>query len=156
MVKRILNYSGSKWRLAKWLVKEFPAHEIYLEPFFESGALFFTKESAAIETINDIDGHVTNLFRVVRDTPSELAALVELTPYSKAEYLASYEMLNDKGLSDIERARVFLVRCWMAQNGKTASIKGWRHNLSGDSKAVKEWSQLPEQILNVTSYAKRF
>ncbi|MFJ7371569.1 DNA adenine methylase [Lysinibacillus sp. NPDC098008] len=153
-MKRVLNYSGSKWRLAKWLVKEFPSHEVYLEPFFGSGALFFTKESAAIETINDVDGNVTNLFRVIRDNPVELAAKVELTPYSKTEYLASYEVLNDIELSDVERARVFLVRCWMAHNGKTATKTSWRHNLKGDSKALKEWNQLPEQICDVTNRLK--
>lgn len=69
----------------------FPPHEIYLEPFFGSGAVFFRKAPARLETINDIDGNVVNLFRVLREQPEQLAALIELTPWARDEYYSSYE-----------------------------------------------------------------
>lgn len=45
---------------------------IYLEPFFGSGAVFFNKLPGTVETINDLDGDVVNLFRVLREQPEEL------------------------------------------------------------------------------------
>ncbi len=50
----IIKYPGSKSRLAQWICSLMPKHKVYLEPFFGGGAVFFNKDSAAIETINDI------------------------------------------------------------------------------------------------------
>lgn len=58
----ILKYPGAKWRMANWIIDKMPDHESYLEPFFGSGAVFFNKQPARIETINDIDGAVVRFF----------------------------------------------------------------------------------------------
>ena len=88
---RILHYPGSKWSLAPWIISHMPPHQTYLEPYFGSGAVFFSKEPSPLETINDLDGDVVNLFRVIRDRPDELARLVYWTPYSRQEYYNSYQ-----------------------------------------------------------------
>lgn len=126
-VKPVLKYAGAKWRLADWIGGLLPPHEIYLEPFFGSGAVFFRKAPARLETINDIDGNVVNLFRVLREQTEQLAALVELTPWARDEYYASYE----KSGNDLEDARRFLVRCWQAFGTMTAARTGWRHSATG-------------------------
>jgi len=143
-VPRILHYPGSKWSLAEWIIDHMPPHQTYLEPFFGSGAVFFNKPPSPLETINDIDGDVVNLFRVIRDRPDELARLVYCTPYSRQEYYDSYDMdVTD----ELERARRFLVRCWMARGAKTSDRTGWRHIIdhSGPS-VVKAWNEVPERI----------
>lgn len=63
---------------------------------------------ARLETINDLDGNVVNLFRVLREEPEQLAALIELTPWARDEYYSSYEKTGEP----LEDARRFLVRCW--------------------------------------------
>lgn len=88
---RILHYPGSKWSMVDWIIGNMPDHQTYLEPYFGSGAVFFNKEPADLETINDLDGDIVNLFRVIRECPDELAKLVHWTPYSREEYYASYE-----------------------------------------------------------------
>lgn len=70
----ILKYPGAKWSIADWILEFIPEHDVYLEPFFGSGAVFFNKRPVRIETINDIDGDVVNLFRVIRTRAEELAA----------------------------------------------------------------------------------
>ena len=82
----LLKYPGSKWRVADWIISHFPEHKVYCEPFFGSGAVFFNKSSVYIETINDIDGDVVNLFRVCRERPEELARLIEMTPFARDEF----------------------------------------------------------------------
>ncbi len=54
-MKSILRYPGSKWNLAGRIVGMIPQHKSYLEPFFGSGAVLFTKKRSPIETINDLD-----------------------------------------------------------------------------------------------------
>lgn len=151
-IPRILHYPGSKWNLAEWIISHMPPHTTYLEPFFGSGAVFFNKGPSGIETINDLDGDVVNLFRVIRDCPDELAQLVQWTPYSREEYYDSYKPGYE--LSEIERARKFLVRCWMARGGKTSDRTGWKHNIdvskSPNNRMPDQWRKVPNRIMAVT------
>lgn len=153
-MKRILNYVGSKWSLAEWIISNMPEHEVYLEPFFGSGAVFFNKEQSTIETINDIDGNVVNLFQVIRNNPEELKRLIQLTPYARSEYLDAYEELGEEH-SDLERARLFLIRCWMARGGKTSDRTGWRHNINPSTvNAIPDWNGLPTTIIQAAERLK--
>lgn len=106
-MKNVLKYPGSKTRIADWICRFIPEHSVYLELFFGGGAVFFNKEPARIETINDLSGEVVNYFKVLRDCPEDLILLLELTPYSRDEYNRSFDSAD----SDIERARRFAVRC---------------------------------------------
>lgn len=149
---RILHYPGSKWSMAEWIISHMPPHQTYLEPFFGSGAVFFNKPPSALETINDLDGDVVNLFRVIRDRPDELARLIYWTPYSREEYYASYDM---DGADDLERARRFLVRCWMARGAKTSNRTGWRHIIDHSvPSVVKAWNSLPGKIAEIAERLK--
>lgn len=154
-VPRILHYPGSKWSMADWIISHMPQHTTYLEPFLGSGAVFFNKSPSAIETINDLDGDVVNLFRVIRDRPDELAHLIQWTPYSREEYYRSY---NSEDVDELERARLFLVRCWMARGGKTSDRTGWKHNINvskmPNSGMPVQWSRVPERIMAVTDRLK--
>lgn len=153
-MKRILNYVGSKWNLASWIVSQMPEHNVYLEPFFGSGAVLFNKPTARIETVNDIDGNIVNLFKVVREQPDVLARAIDLTPYSREEYYQAFEKL-ETDLSELERARIFLIRCWMARGGKTSDRTGWRHNIDTVTvNAVPDWNGLPDTILQATKRLK--
>jgi len=89
----VLKYRGSKWRLASWILDHFPTpdtYTTYIEPFFGSGAVFFTKPPSKHEILNDINGDVVNFFRVLREHAHALAALIQMTPWARAEYDASY------------------------------------------------------------------
>ncbi|GAB2558325.1 DNA adenine methylase [Gracilibacillus alcaliphilus] len=146
-VPRILHYPGSKWSLAKWIISFFPEHETYLEPFFGSGAVLFSKEHSKLETINDIDGEIINLFNVIRDRPDELARQIALTPHSREEYYSSYHEATD----DMERARRLLVRLWQGRGGKTAHRTGWRSMIERNGPLPgNEWLKIPEKIMWIT------
>jgi len=137
--------------MAKWIVSMLPKHEAYIEPFFGSGAVFFTKPPSRLETINDIDGRVINLFRVMRERPDDLARLIHLTPWARQEYYDAYNLCED----DLESARRFLIRAWMAFGRKTSTATGWRNNLRARFPHYQEWVKLPERILMVSDRLKR-
>lgn len=71
-MKAILKYLGSKWGKADWITSFFPPHHSYLEPFFGSGAVLFNKERSNIETVNDLDNNVVNLFEWIKRDPEKL------------------------------------------------------------------------------------
>ena len=85
-MRQLLKYPGSKFRTAEWIISHFPEHHSYLEPFFGSGGVFFNKPPSRIETINDLDNNVVNLFEVIRDYPEELAEAVFNIPYARAVF----------------------------------------------------------------------
>lgn len=154
-MKRILNYVGSKWNMARWIVSQMPEHLVYLEPYFGSGAVLFNKQPARIETVNDLDGNIVNLFKVIRDQPEELARVVGMTPYSREEYYLAYSVLNNQ-LADLERARLFLARCWMGRGGKTSDRTGWRHNIAPVTvNAINDWNGLPNTIYKAADRLKQ-
>lgn len=146
-VPRILHYPGSKWSMAEWIISHMPPHTTYLEPYFGSGAVLFRKDPSALETVNDLDGDVVNLFRVIRECPDELAKMVQWTPYSREEYYLSYEESTDP----VEKARRFLVRTWQAIGAKTSDRTGWRSNIQYDKAPhkiwPKQWREIPLEIL---------
>lgn len=113
-IPRILHYPGSKWSMADWIISHMPSHETYLEPFFGSGAVLFSKKRSKLETINDIDDDVVNIFRIIRERPDELAYAIRFTPHSREEYYQSYEYSED----DLERARRLIVRLWQGRGGE--------------------------------------
>ncbi len=155
-MKAVLKYPGSKWKSADWIIQQIPKHHSYVEPYFGSGAVFFKKKPSSIETINDVDGDVINLFSVIRTQSEDLARVVSMTPYSRCEYDLSFqdEDVNDK----LEMARRFLVKCWQGHGFRTNRYKvGWKNDVQGREAAyaVKNWYRLPEWILEIVDRLKQ-
>lgn len=143
-MKAILKYPGAKWRLSEWIIEHFPEHKVYCEPFFGSGGVFFNKEPAYIETINDIDGNIVNLFRVCREYPEELAKLIEMTPFARDEFKSCYEISADP----IEQARRTLVRFHQSFGTSNSSKNSWRNvQTYGGPRCATMWNCLPDIIL---------
>lgn len=86
MSVKVLKYPGSKWNIAAQLANLIPQHHSYVEPFFGSGALLFSKPLSDIETVNDLDSDVTNLFYCIQHDSERLARLVMTMPYSREAY----------------------------------------------------------------------
>jgi DNA adenine methylase len=144
----VLRYHGGKWRLAPWIIAHFPAHLTYVEPFGGAGSVLMRKPRSVAEVYNDRDEEVVNLFRVLRDPvrAAELRRLVELTPYSRVEFFASYEPSEDP----VERARRRVVRAAMAfgttsgrRNRTGFRATPWR---SGGATGVGDWVNYAEAL----------
>lgn len=149
-MRRVLKYPGSKWNIAKQICEMIPPHHSYIEPFAGSLAVFFNKHPSDIETINDLDGNVVNLFTCIRDDSEKLARLVITTPYSRQVYDEAYDKaeVDDRFL----KACQFLIKCWMGYGFRTNDYKvGWKNDVQGREKmyALWSWYRLPEWIVEV-------
>lgn len=142
-MKSVLKYPGGKWRISDWIISHFPPHRVYLEPFFGSGAVFFNKAPAYTETINDLDGNIVNLFRVCREHPEELAALIELTPFARDEFQECYKESDNP----IEQARRTLVRYHQSFGTSNSSKNSWKNSqTAGGPRCATMWNYLPQSI----------
>ena len=157
-LRAVLKYPGSKWRIAEWIVEQIPPHHSYIEPYFGSGAVFFKKQPSNIETINDLDDDVVNLFKIIRDNPKPLIKAVTNTPYARMEYENAYAMKDEKSIDDVEKARLFLIRCWQGHGFRTCGEKvGWKNDVQGRERAyaVQHWYKLPGWIDDIVDRLKR-
>ena len=144
----VLKYPGAKWSLAEWIISHFPPHHSYLEPFFGSGAVLFNKPRSNIETVNDLDGDVVNLFECIRRDPEKLGRMVYYTPYSRQEFERAY--FPDHQEDPFDRALRFFVRCNQGYGLRTNETRvGWKNDIAARERAyaAKYWEELPEKII---------
>jgi len=102
----IFPWMGGKRRMAKHILPEFPEHECYVEPFCGGAALFFMKEQSHVEVINDFDGEVVNLYRVVAHHLEELVRQFRWSLVSRKMFEWT-NMQIPETLTDIQRAARF-------------------------------------------------
>ena len=156
-VNNVLKYPGSKWNIAGQLVELMPFHHSYVEPYFGSGAVLFTKEPSAIETVNDLDGEVVNLFRCIQQDSERLARLVMTTPFSREVYDRQFGP-DSSCASRYQRAAGFLVKCWQGYGFRTNGYKvGWKNDVVGRERsyALWNWYRLPDWIIGIAERLRK-
>ena len=115
----IVPWIGGKRRLAKHILPLFPAHTCYVEPFCGAAALYFLKTPSKIEVINDINGELVNLYRMVKHHLEEFVRQFKWALVSRQ----IYKWLQDtpeETLTDIQRAARFYYLQKQAFGGKVA------------------------------------
>ena len=117
----LLGRLGAKWTMAQKIIEHFPAHDVYIELFFGSGAIFFTKPRVQYNILNDIDKEVANVFRIVKEQPQQLIEALEMTPYCQG----TLEIFKEGKFTEsdpIWRAVSFLFRSNFTLMGKGGTI----------------------------------
>lgn len=103
----IVPWMGGKRRLASQLLPKFPEHSCYVELFCGGAALYFLRpEPAKVEVINDINGDLVNLYRVVQHHLEEFVRQFKWALTSR-EMFKWLKEAHCPGLTDIQRAARF-------------------------------------------------
>lgn len=108
---------GGKRRLAKTILPLFPQHICYVEPFCGAAALFFMKEPADTEVLNDINGELVNMYRVVKHHLEEFVRQFKWALVSRELY-EWLKITPEETLTDIQRAARFYYLQKMSFGGK--------------------------------------
>lgn len=115
--KPLVPWIGGKRRLAKHLLPLFPDHECYVEPFCGAAALYFLKAPAKAEVINDINGDLVNLYRVVQHHMDEFIRQFRWALVSR-QIWQWLEITPVETLTDIQQAVRFFYTQKLGFGGK--------------------------------------
>ena len=117
MATPIIPWIGGKRRLAKPIFDRFPAHTCYVEVFCGAAAIFFAKQPSDVEVLNDINGELVNLYRVIQHHLEEFVRQFKWAISSRQVY--EWERKKDpETLTDIQRAARFYYLQKLSFGGK--------------------------------------
>jgi len=99
----------------------------YCEPYAGAASLFFSRDPAPVEVLNDLDCRIVNLFRVMQNKYqfNELKHRIAWTPYARSEFARALDILNDGSDDPVERAWAFFVSQNQGFGGAAKSIGSW-------------------------------
>ncbi|WP_373388984.1 DNA adenine methylase [Pseudomonas alcaligenes] len=103
----IIPWIGGKRRLADRIFPLFPRHSCYVEPFAGGAALYFLRPvPAEVEVLNDVNGDLVNLYRVVQHHLEEFVRQFKWALSSRQVFKWLQET-RPETLTDIQRAARF-------------------------------------------------
>lgn len=129
-LKTPISYYGGKQSMLKHILPMIPDHKVYAEIFFGGGAVFWAKEPAEAEIINDYNGMVVNFYEQLKLNYSALKAAIDATPYSRQTYQKAMVVYEHPYIYDP------LVKAWAfwigTVQGFSSHIGSWKAtNVSG-------------------------
>jgi DNA adenine methylase len=107
-LKTPIVYYGGKQKMLRHILPLIPAHNKYVEPFCGGAAVFFAKQPATLEIINDINEEVVNFYRCCKENPLALKKRISYALHARAihrQAVSAYK--NPQNYSKIERAAAF-------------------------------------------------
>lgn len=120
MATPIIPWLGGKRRLADIIIPRFPAHSCYVEVFAGGAALYFLRLPAEVEVINDVNGELINLYRVVQRHLEEFVRQFKWALSSREVFKWVQDTPPDT-LTDIQRAARFYYLQHQAFGGRVSS-----------------------------------
>jgi DNA adenine methylase len=108
----IIPWIGGKSRLYDRIVALMPPHTCYVELFAGGAAVFLRRPVAAkSEILNDVNGDLINLYRVVQSHLDEFVRQFDWSLNSRAVF-ENHQSHPAQNLTDIQRAaRFFYLQC---------------------------------------------
>jgi DNA adenine methylase len=123
-----------------------PPHDVYIEPFFGAGHLFFAKERVRLEIINDLDGDLVNFYRVVAYHSAELEAWLRFLPHSRQTWT---DLERQPRLTDIQRAVLWFWKSRVSFSGKGSSFGVHRSSVTRVKPVMRDFTEIAQRLESV-------
>jgi len=105
-----ISYYGGKQRMLRHILPLIPSHDKYVEPFCGGAAVFFAKQPAKLEVINDKNGEVINFYRCCKENQPALQRRISSILHSRAIHRQAVLVYkNPQNYNKIERAASFFI-----------------------------------------------
>lgn len=117
MASPIVPWLGGKRRLIDQLVRRLTSHSCYVEVFAGGAALYFMRHPADVEVINDVNGELINLYRVVKHHLEEFVRQFKWA-LSSRQIFTWMQDTPPEVLTDVQRAARFFYLQQQAFGGR--------------------------------------
>ncbi|MFQ6552477.1 DNA adenine methylase [Aestuariibius insulae] len=124
--KPVAPWLGGKKMLSNLIIEKIDAidHATYVEPFVGMGGVFLRRTwKPKCEVANDINGEITNLFRILQRHYPQLIEVMRFQITSRAEF-ERLRKCDPSTLTDLERAARFLYLQRLAFGGQLGGVFG--------------------------------
>jgi DNA adenine methylase len=138
----MVQWVGGKRRLAPHILPLFPDHSCYVEPFAGAAALFFLKEPVKVEVLNDVNGDLVTLYRVVQHHLEEFIKHFKWALASREIY-KWLQITPVETLTDIQRAARFF---YLQKLGFGGKVHGQTFGTATTSRPALNLLRLEEQL----------
>ena len=91
-----------------------PAHQVWCEPYFHSGEVFFNKRPSPKEIVNDRNDNIVNFYMMVRDRWQQLSFLMESTLHCDFFVKLAEKIHENPEADELHRAWAFWLKCHKA------------------------------------------
>lgn len=141
-MKTPITYYGGKQKLCKQILSMIPKHNIYCEPYFGGGAVFFRKFPSKVEVINDHDERLMTFYRQVIENFDSLQERIQKTLCSESEWLKARSIFYGRGehkaadVPDLDIAWSVWVMCNMSYAASPNC--GWKWDNTGQTPRMLE------------------
>ena len=119
MTKSFFPWMGGKSRLAKTIIRQIPDHACYCEVFAGAANILFAKPPSKSEVLNDINGDLITLFRVVKHHRREFLRQLLLITHSRQDF---DDFKSQRGQTDIQQSARFYMILKAAFGGKGGDL----------------------------------
>jgi DNA adenine methylase len=103
--KTPISYYGGKQKLIPHILPRIPEHTLYSEPFCGGAAIFFAKEQAEIEVLNDTNREMINFYRVLQHDFVSLEKEIRITLHSRDLHRKAWVIYTNPDMfSEVKRA----------------------------------------------------
>ncbi len=126
-----ISYYGGKQQLVNSILEKIPEHKVYTEAFAGGLAVFWAKKQSKLEVVNDLDGEISNFYKVLKCEFLNLERLVQSTLHSRKDYEDALIIYKSPHLfSEVKRAWAFWV---LTNQGFASKIGSWGYDRSSGS-----------------------
>jgi len=137
-------YGGKGNLLSKLLPLIPPGGAPYVEPYLGGGSVFFARDPAPVEVVNDLDNDVITLMRAFQDRTmfANLRHRLMWTPYARSEFIRAIEILNNPNSPPLDRAWAKFVGSNQGVSGVHKTGGNWGRTFissQGCADTVNKW-----------------
>lgn len=156
-----VKWHGGKTYLARKIIALMPKHHHYVEPFAGGLAVLWAKDPTGVsEVVNDLNGDLTNFFRVLQREKSfdKFRRRVEAIPFSRTEWEDARRNLREQPHANkVARAAWFFTLNRMSLAGRMDAFTGVTKTRTrgGMNAEVNAWRGCVEGLSAVHERLKR-
>lgn len=140
--KSPLAWVGGKSKLTNTIIPLIPKHSCYVEVFSGAAWVLFRKEPSKVEVINDINGDLITLYRVIQNHLEEFVRYYKWSLISREEF-ERLGRVDETTLTDIQRAARFY---YLVKNAFGAKIVSQCYSVANSSKPRLNLLRLEEDL----------